>query len=129
MAKRRSDLRVGESAEGRAWRTIGDRLLNEGRIITGLCAEIDRLRGSIPGPWFDSHIAFRMEARLRVHRIAWSAGSPALSSAYVYKVLSMNLKEVVDVGRGKYHEERAMACYWMALEADEDAELLAEVGP
>ena len=98
---------------GDAWRAIGNKLLNAGRIESGLCAEIER-RG-VPA---DARKA--MSAQLLSHLRDWAAGDLDRAGPYLYRTCRAGRWHIEDVGYGKYHEERAMGCYWMALEADEE---------
>ena len=94
------------SKRGDAWRTIGNKLLNEGRIEDGLCAEIGLL--DYPGK-------AELASQLLAHRQDWSHAGHDHSDVYLYQT-----RMAGSVGCGEFHEERAMGCYWMALEADEE---------
>lgn len=96
-----------------AWRAIGNKLLNARRIRDGLCVEVHGLRdrGRI------SEETWRqMDNQLREHlEAARDAG--ILVGMYLY---SRAEYDEWQSGRGRYYAERAMGCYWLALEAAEE---------
>ena len=101
------------STRGDAWRAIGNKLLNEGRIESGLCFEVsDMVRGlDLQGDMTD---------QLRLHRDDWWGGCASRSQCFLYETVDLEFGFPFEEGCGQFHEERAMGCYWMALEADEE---------
>lgn len=95
-----------------AWTFIAKKLLRNGKIKSGLCLEIGWLEQRI-APWTQH----RMELQLRDH-IAAAQQSGFMTGAYIYTTFY----PYYVTGAGAFHEERALACLWMALEAEAEDE-------
>jgi hypothetical protein len=89
-----------------AWRSLAKKLLTEKRIQTGLCRELGNLRYACK---VSLKVIREMEEQLHAHVNDYRP-SGDVWGGYVYATY------------GTHHEERAMACLWMALEAEENGQ-------
>lgn len=106
-------------SEARAWRAIAEKLLTQQHIVYGICKEIQRLREKGVISW---NMQDRMVDRCAEHVAAYYWTLSHATRGYVYgdaetgKPIAPGCSIVV--GYGHMHEERAMGCLWMALEAE-----------
>ena len=104
-----------------AWGVIAAKLLNDGRVETGLCREVLKL-------WdFNDRVISEatmdaMEAQVKAHQ----DGKPGVDCT---GRVTWNLDRAFAYPMGTHHEERAMAALWMAEEALEEGRSSAAVSP
>jgi hypothetical protein len=101
-----------------AWRYVGTKLLRQRRIADGLCVELDDLlaRNLIGDATYDA-----MEAQLQSHVNDMRDQGMAVGG-YLYTesgafVVETGVYRPTVFGRANFHAERAMGCFWLAMEA------------
>lgn len=92
--------------ETQAWNIIGHQLLTpEHELLYGLCWEISRLHDNREIDW-DTFCNMKNRLRDHIH-------DTPIAERYVHDTRYIFKPQ-------EHRAERAIACYWMALEAEED---------